>query len=532
MNYAFWKIRMKFFMESIDSDIWEAMVHGPLVPMQVVKEETVTKPRSEWSESEKKKAQYDLVAKNIITSALTMDEFFRISQCNLAKEMWEVLEVTHEGTDDVKRSRKHSLIQEYELFRMQPEENIVDVHKRFTHIVIHLTELGKLFDKEELNIKVLKCLDRSWQPKVTAIPESRDLSKLSTTALFGKLMEHEPELKRLKEQETVKRKTKGIALKTSIQNDSSEEAENVEHDETLTLLTRKFSRFLKKKDRDRTQQKRRYPISNESNFSNYTCFGCGKTGHIKVDCPNNETKEKPASKKVERSKGRRAYISWEENEVSSTSNSSIESEETNLCFMMKDEGSISDSVSDFSMESDNYDQLLVAFKETHDEANRLVVICSKLQNANNVLAPKVKSLEEELHKAKNDLVSLELTCLHASIKTCEKCKMLEKQVEYLLKTLSNFTKGRDNLETLLRSQNAVFNKNGIDYNPGKKNNVKKLSSFFVPSKTSFSSFNSGKKVYLVTCFYCMKSGHSSRTCIARKYLVPKCLAKWLPKERY
>jgi len=30
-----------------------------------------------------------------------------------------------------------------------------------------------------------------------------------------------------------------------------------------------------------------------------------------------------------------------------------------------------------------------------------------LQNVNNVLAPKVKSLEEELHKAKTDLVSLD-----------------------------------------------------------------------------------------------------------------------------
>jgi len=180
-----------------------------------------------------------------------------------------------------------------------------------------------------------------------------------------------------------------------------------------------------------------------------------------MDCPNNQSKDKPTSKKVERSKGRRAYISWEENEVSSTSSSSTESEETNMCFMMKDEGSISDSVSDFSMESDIYDQLLVAFKETHDEANRLTVICNKLLKVNNVLARKVKSLEEELHKAKTDLVSLELTCLHASIKTCENSKKLEKQVEYLLKTLSNFTKGRDNFESLLGSQNVVFNKNGI-----------------------------------------------------------------------
>jgi len=47
----------------------------------------VVKPRSEWNETERKKAQYDLVAKNIITSSLTIYEFFRISQCSSAKEM-------------------------------------------------------------------------------------------------------------------------------------------------------------------------------------------------------------------------------------------------------------------------------------------------------------------------------------------------------------------------------------------------------------------------------------------------------------
>jgi len=41
-----------------------------------------------------------------------------------------VLEVTYEGTNDVKRSRKHALIQEYELFKMQQGESIVEVQKR------------------------------------------------------------------------------------------------------------------------------------------------------------------------------------------------------------------------------------------------------------------------------------------------------------------------------------------------------------------------------------------------------------------
>ena len=92
---------------------------------------------------------------------MSCDEFFRVSQCSSAKEMWDILEVTHEGTHDFERARKHALIQEYELFRMQKGETICDVQKRFSHIVNHLMSLGKSFDKEELTIKFLKCLDRT-----------------------------------------------------------------------------------------------------------------------------------------------------------------------------------------------------------------------------------------------------------------------------------------------------------------------------------------------------------------------------------
>jgi len=94
---------------------------------------------------------------------------------------------------------------------MQKGESIAEVQKRFTHIVNHLMGLGKEFDKEELNIKVLKCLDRNWQPKVTAISESKHLSIITIVALFGKLREHEIEMQRLSELETSEKKVKPIA---------------------------------------------------------------------------------------------------------------------------------------------------------------------------------------------------------------------------------------------------------------------------------------------------------------------------------
>nr|KYP31648.1 hypothetical protein KK1_047923 [Cajanus cajan] len=115
--------------------------------------------------------------------------------------MWDTLQVTHEGISDVKRSRKHTLIREYELLRMNNGESISDFQKRFIHLINHLVDLGRKFEEEELNLKVLQCLDKSWQAKVTAIEESKDLTSLTLATLFGKLREHEQKLHIFEENE-------------------------------------------------------------------------------------------------------------------------------------------------------------------------------------------------------------------------------------------------------------------------------------------------------------------------------------------
>ena len=47
-----------------------------------------------------------------------------MSNCTNAKEMWDTLQLTHEGIRNLKRSRINTLTHEYELFRMNPNENI------------------------------------------------------------------------------------------------------------------------------------------------------------------------------------------------------------------------------------------------------------------------------------------------------------------------------------------------------------------------------------------------------------------------
>ena len=75
--------------------------------------------------------------------------------------------------------------------------------------------LSKKFDEEELNIKILKCLNRTWQPKVTAISESKDLTSMTVASLFCKPREHEIEIHRLVVQESEDKHNKSITLKAS-----------------------------------------------------------------------------------------------------------------------------------------------------------------------------------------------------------------------------------------------------------------------------------------------------------------------------
>ena len=72
-GYHYWKTRMQIFIQAIDYNIWEAIELGPFIPT-IVNESTsetnvsaLEKPRDQWYEEDRRKIQYNLKAKNIIT---------------------------------------------------------------------------------------------------------------------------------------------------------------------------------------------------------------------------------------------------------------------------------------------------------------------------------------------------------------------------------------------------------------------------------------------------------------------------------
>ena len=105
---------------------------------------------------------------------------------------------------------------------------------------------------------------------------------------------------------------------------------------------------------------------------------------------------------------------------------------------------------------------------------------------------------------------------------CENSESLKKKVHYLVKTVDKLSKGKSNFENVLTSQNCVFGKAGSSFNPQNK-----FSNSF--SKVSEKQPIERSKQPVVTCFYCMKRGHSVRFYKIRKYFLPKGIMKWIPK---
>jgi len=195
-----------------------------------------------------------------------------------------------------------------------------------------------------------------------------------------------------------------------------------------------------------------------------------------------------------------------------------------------DDSSSSSSVSSCaSLNAENYSQLLQAFKETHEEANRLALLNNQLKELNNWLENRVQTLEEELEKSKFNFENLQMHCKIFSYlcdsKVCENCKTLESKVHYLVRTVDKISKGKSNFEIVLASQKCVFGKSGLEFNPQiKKNGISKHFSK-VPEKQPIER----SKQPVVTCFYCMKRCRLVRLCKSRKYSIPKGIMRWIPK---
>ncbi|XP_077232456.1 uncharacterized protein LOC143869783 [Tasmannia lanceolata] len=277
-NYGYWKANMKIFLTQ-DFQIWRAIQNGYTLP---------TKNLDEWAEQEQQASNYNAKAMNALICALSPEEFNRVANLTSAKEIPDILEVTHEGRSQVRESKMNHLFRQHELFQMEPNETITDMYTRFTNITNGLKVLEKQFSNKELVSKILRSLPKSWESRTAAIIEAKDLNRLSSEELIGSLTTHEMMFKTKEPQlEDKMEKGKGVALVCDAGKDEVE-GENLENE--IALMTMNFSKFLRRNMGNMNNRRAAPQGKKEEEFEDQPrYFKCKKVGHIRPECPLNNT---------------------------------------------------------------------------------------------------------------------------------------------------------------------------------------------------------------------------------------------------
>ncbi|VFQ80613.1 unnamed protein product [Cuscuta campestris] len=317
-NYAYWKERMRIFIQSNDFDSWMVIKHGNTTPANIVDGIRVPKLESEYDDQDKKNVMQNAKAINYLYCAVNPDDYRKISRCKCANEMWTKLEVTYEGTSQVKDAKVDILLHEYELFSMKENESIDSYFERFSTIINNLDTLGKYYTDHELVRKILRYAPLLFWRKSIALKATKEV---------------------VEENE-----------------EDDDESLNLEDNPELALIIKRFNKFIKKSFKPRRD--------NGKKATPPKCYECGEIGHIKPYCPKlKQGKDKKFKKK------QKAYISWESDHSSSETSDEVE-ETSNLCLMATEEEVSSNSFSTpLSSSSDCFslDDLHSAFSDLYGE---------------------------------------------------------------------------------------------------------------------------------------------------------------------
>ena len=144
---------MRDFLCSIDDIVWDAVEVGWTRPEAT---------KSTWDKVGLAAANANSKALNAIFCGVSSDEFHRISHIIVAKEAWEILETTYEGTKKVKDTKLQMFTTIFEELKMGDDESFDSFYGKLNEIVISKLNLGEKIEDAKVVRKILRSLPESF----------------------------------------------------------------------------------------------------------------------------------------------------------------------------------------------------------------------------------------------------------------------------------------------------------------------------------------------------------------------------------
>ena len=137
---------MRAFLCSIDDAVWDAVEVG-WTKLEAAK--------STWDKAALAAANANSKALNAIFCGVSLEEFHRISHITIAKEAWEILETTYEGTKKVKDTKLQMLTILFEELKISEDESFDSFYSKLNKVVVGKFNLGEKTEDSKIVRKIL-----------------------------------------------------------------------------------------------------------------------------------------------------------------------------------------------------------------------------------------------------------------------------------------------------------------------------------------------------------------------------------------
>ncbi|GJW47122.1 zf-CCHC domain-containing protein [Tanacetum coccineum] len=332
--------------------------------------------------------------------------------CNIAKDIWKTLLITHQGNNQVKDNKINLLVQQYEQFVISEDESIDSSFAKFNTIITSLKALDELIG----NFKVHEMIIKKDSKIVKAKGERRSLD--------------------------LKAKNKSSDKECSTSGSENEE---------YAMAVRDFNKFFKRRGRFVKQprnDKKTFQRSRDdkNGKGERKCFRCGDPNYLIGECP-----------KPPRDKNQKAFVGGSWSDIGEKDDEKVKDE---TCLVAHASSEVCSESSYFSDENSSIDDLTL-----DNEYDKLCKMSLKIITKNKKLKATRNSLENELRELKDKLFTLkknkgvDLDCAKYHTLKIENEKLKEESTR-----LNKFEKSTHCLNEMLSNQKPSGDKLGLGFN--------------------------------------------------------------------
>nr|GEW30630.1 copia protein [Tanacetum cinerariifolium] len=154
-------------------------------------EQPPLKDKSMWSDQEKRIQKIDCLARSLLIQGLPNDIYSLIDSNKTRKDLWDALARHMLGSEYGEQDRKAAVLYEYETFKVNEGELLLDTYIRYLQVINDLKKCGYSKDNCELNFKFLNNLQPEWKQYATMMRQNKNLMDINIDALYNILKQNQ-----------------------------------------------------------------------------------------------------------------------------------------------------------------------------------------------------------------------------------------------------------------------------------------------------------------------------------------------------